>query len=214
MSRVARHVDLSLPGGRVRIRLARHDDTDALEAGFAHLSEDSRYTRFFTAMPKLSGALLGQLTEIDGVDRVAIAAFDPDRASEVGEDDDGYGIGVGRFIRPTPGGDVAELAVAVIDEYHGRGLGRILMASIVVAAQQRGVARLQAYVLTTNTAMLTMLARLGAVDHDVDDWGHGVRLLEFDVASTLAHPFFDEALITRLRWVLDPLAADTTEAPA
>jgi GNAT superfamily N-acetyltransferase len=214
MWRVARHVDFPLRGGRARIRLARHEDAGALQAGFAHLSQDSRYTRFFTAMPKLSGALLGQLTELDGVDRVAIAAFDPDRPSEVGEDDDGYGIGVGRFIRPDSGGDVAELAVAIIDEYHGHGLGRILMASIVVAAQQRGVATLQAYVLNTNSAMLTMLTRLGAVDHDVDDWGHGVRLLELGVDATLSHAFFDDELITRLRWVLDPVAAGASEATA
>jgi GNAT superfamily N-acetyltransferase len=180
---VAPHTDVPIRDGRVRIRLADHDDTPALEAGFAHLSEDSRYTRFFTAMPKLSGSILERLADVDGRNRVAIAAFDPDRPSEVGAAD-GEARGVGRYIRTGDDDEVAELSVAVIDEYHGRGIGRVLLVAVVVAAHLHDVARLQAFVLAMNSPMIGMLTELGAVDH-TDRGAYDVRLLELEVASTM-----------------------------
>jgi GNAT superfamily N-acetyltransferase len=194
-------VDLPVRDGRVRIRLADHDDTPALEAGFVHLSADSRYTRFFTAMPKLSGSVLERLADVDGRDRVAIAAFDPDRASEVGAED-GYAIGVGRYIRSTTEDDVAELSVAVIDEYHGRGIGRVLLTAVVVAAHLHGVTRLQAFVLAMNTPMITMLTELGAVDH-TDRGAYDVRLLELDVVSAIDRMGAEGDLVDQLAKVLD-----------
>jgi GNAT superfamily N-acetyltransferase len=200
MAAVVPHVDLPVRGGRVRIRLADQADTPALEAGFTHLSADSRYTRFFTAMPKLSGSVLERLSDLDGHNRVAIAAFDPDRPSDVGTDD-GYAIGVGRFIRSTTDDEVAELSVAVIDEYHGRGVGRVLLTAVVVSAHLHGVARLQAFVLATNSPMITMLTELGAVDH-TDRGAYDVRLLEIDVAATVERAATDGDLAHRLAKVL------------
>jgi GNAT superfamily N-acetyltransferase len=197
---VAPHVDLPVRDGRVRIRLADHEDTAALQAGFAHLSEDSRYTRFFTAMPKLSGSVLERLSDVDGRDRVAIAAFDPDRPSEVGAKD-GYAIGVGRYIRSVTERDVAELSVAVIDEYHGRGIGRVLLMAVVVAAHLHDVARLQAFVLAMNSPMITMLTELGAVDH-TDPGAYDVRLLELEVAPTIERAAVEGDLVHRLAKVL------------
>jgi GNAT superfamily N-acetyltransferase len=194
---MSRHLDVDVSGGRVRLRVAEPSDVDALEVGFTHLSADSRYMRFFTAMPRLSGRLLGQLSDLDGVNRLAIAAFDPDRPSEVGTDD-GAGIGVGRYVRTDD--RTAELALALIDEYHGRGIGRVLLASIVVAADVHGIVTLQAYVLPNNVAMLAMMIGLGAFDHS--DGAHDVRLLEIDVGATIAHPSLDPTLLGNLREVL------------
>jgi len=153
-------VELS-DGSRAMIRVATPEDAPALEAGFVHLSDDSRYARFFTAVPKLSGSVLRQLTELDGTKRLAIAAFDPDRASEVGTDD-GFGIAVGRLISPEDEPTVAELAVAVIDEYHGRGLGRWLVAALVAAAEKVGFTELRGFVLSTNEPMIALFKDLGA----------------------------------------------------
>jgi GNAT superfamily N-acetyltransferase len=197
---VAPHIDVPVRDGRVRIRLADHEDTPALEAGFAHLSDDSRYTRFFTAMPKLSASVLERLSDVDGRNRVAIAAFDPDRPSEVGAED-GYAIGVGRYIRTADDDDVAELSVAVIDEYHGRGIGRVLLTAVVVAAHLHEVARLQAFVLAMNSPMIGMLTELGAVDH-TDRGAYDVRLLEVDVATTIERIGGDGDLVSRLAEVL------------
>src|SRR5690606_20802796 len=121
-------------GFRVRLRQARHEDDRALQVGFTHLSEESRYARFFTAVPRLAGSLLESLTNIDGHHRMAIAAFDPTRESEVGEPD-GYGIAVARYIQADVGSPAAELAIAIIDEYQHLGLGHILLTALEVVAE-------------------------------------------------------------------------------
>ena len=61
-------------GTAVRLRLIRPDDKDRLRAGFARLSPESRYLRFFVPKSTLTDAELVYLTETDGVDHVAIGA--------------------------------------------------------------------------------------------------------------------------------------------
>lgn len=185
MAPTARSIDLPLPHGRVRIRVATPDDEPALQAGFLRLSDDSRYTRFFTAVPTLSGKVLHQLTDLDGHQRLALAAFDPDRQSEIGTDD-GMGIGVGRLMSPMAEPDVAELAVAVIDEYHGRGIGRILVSGLVAAAEHVGFREVRGFVLASNHPMNRLFLWLGAdVRHD-EEAETGVIEYSFDVATAAA----------------------------
>ncbi len=182
------HIDLTTATGlTVRIRQATPQDSAALQAGFEHLSDDSRYTRFFTAVPKLSGSLLRQLTDIDGEHTFAFAVFDPGRPSEVGPNDgpeDGYGIGVARWIRTTADPTVAELAIAVIDSYHGHRLGSLLMTGLVVSAHAHGITALSAFVLATNQAMIHLLLRLGAEHQTAEPGEYAVSsyLLGIDTA--------------------------------
>ena len=200
--------DLPLPhGGTIRIRLATPEDAPVLEAGFAHLSDDSRYTRFFTAMPKLPAAMLGRLTDLDGVSRLAIAAFDPTRASEVGTSD-GYGIGVARWVRGDDSAGAPELAMTIIDEYHRLGIGRILLDSLVVAAHSREVPSLVAYVLTSNVGMLHLLWSVGAVELEGSN-DPAVLLFEVDI-ERVVHEHLDPAR----RAVLEPVLAPVPTPPA
>jgi len=182
-------------GLAVRIRQARADDDAALRAGFAHLSNDSRYTRFFTAVPRLSGSLLRQLTDLDGRNRLAFAVFDPARDSEIGRTD-GFGIAVARFIRPDPAIPVAELALAIIDEYHRNGLGQLLIAGLIVAADTHGIEQLQAFVLATNEPMIRLLASHGARELVVEEPGAGVRSYELDVSSARDSALIDPRVVT------------------
>ena len=178
----------------VRVRQARGSDDAALRAGFTHLSEDSRYTRFFTAVPQLSGSLLRQLTDLDGENRLAFAVFDPARDSEVGAPD-GYGIAVARWIRPDPEVAVAELAVAIIDDYQGRGLGHLLIVGLLVAAERHGVEQLEAFVLASNTAMVRLLTDHGAVERILNDPDPGVRCFVLTVAEALGLATADPGVI-------------------
>ena len=179
----------------VRIRQARPDDDAALRAGFAHLSDDSRYTRFFTAVPRLSGSLLRQLTDLDGHHRLAFAVFDPARESEIGWTD-GFGIAVARFIRPDPAVPVAELALAIIDEYHGNGLGQLLLAGLIVAAEKHGIEQLQAFVLASNQPMIRLLASYGARELVVGEPAAGVRSYELDVSTAADRALIDPGVVT------------------
>lgn len=174
-------VDLA-HGVRVRLRRAEPGDRDALRAGFVHLSDDSRYRRFFTAVPKLSGVMLNQLTDLDDR-RVAVAAFDPDRPSEVGTDD-GYGVGVGRLIVTGDDPLVAEFALAVIDDYQGNGLGRTLMHCLVAVAAAMGLQRVKGFVLRSNTPMIALMGTLGAAA-TTDEVEPGVVAYEFAVSEAL-----------------------------
>ena len=51
----------------------------------------------------------------------------------------GKAVGVARFIRLEPGGDRAEAAVAVVDEWQGRGLGAALLDRLAARAGEAGI---------------------------------------------------------------------------
>jgi hypothetical protein len=77
-------------GSRVIVRPVGPDDRDAIDAGYRRLSEDSRYSRFFTVQEELTDSQLHYLTEIDHHDHEALIARD-----EVS----GEGVGIARFVR-------------------------------------------------------------------------------------------------------------------
>lgn len=137
----------------IRIRPIRPSDAPALAAGFEALSESSRYLRFHSGMRRLSDGLLRYLTEVDGVDHVALVALAPD----------GHGIGVGRFVRDRNAPDTAEIALTVADEVQGRGVGRRLLAQLAAAAETRGIRMFTARVISGNSRARRMLLGFGAV---------------------------------------------------
>ncbi len=194
-------------GFTVRLRQARHQDDRALVVGFTHLSEESRYARFFTAVPRLAGSLLESLTNVDGHSRIAIAAFDPARESEVGEPD-GYGIAVARWIQADDGSPTAELAIAIIDEYQHLGLGHVLLTALEVVAEARGIERLEAVVLASNLGMTRLLLRHGAHEVHATHPDPGIRVFALDIRAPLLGPG-DDALRDALR----PLATASHGQP-
>jgi GNAT superfamily N-acetyltransferase len=142
-------------GTKVSLRLIRPDDRENLVAGFERLSPTTRYRRFFSATARLSETMLRYFTETDGWDHVAVCASVDSRAGE------GF-VGVARFIRVADTPDTAEAAVAVIDEMQGRGLGRLLLTTMAVAARERGIKKFRAQVLPHNKPMTSLL-------HSLDD---------------------------------------------
>lgn len=93
------------------------------------------------------------LTEVDHHDHEALIALDP--AS-------GDAIGIARFVR-TSRPEVAELAVAVVDAWQGRGVGTALVELLAARALEEGVSRFSALVLTTNADMIDLMQRLGSM---------------------------------------------------
>ncbi len=161
-------------GDKVHLRLIRPTDKDLLQAGFQRMSPQSRYRRFLAAKVRLTAAELRYLTELDHVDHLAIAAehlADPDRLE---------GVGVARFVRYQSGGDVAEAAVAVIDDFQGRGLGSLLLQRLIAAARERGIIKLRFEVLSQNRPMHELLNGLArdatCIAHD-----GGVAVIDFDL---------------------------------
>lgn len=126
----------------IALRDMRPDEGDLLDALMSGLSPRSRYLRFHSPVPSLSAGMRRALLDIDGRDRVALVA----------EADDGTPVGIARTIRDRGRPDEAELAVAVIDAWHRRGIGRQLVTAVAERARTAGVRRLTARVLPENAA--------------------------------------------------------------
>lgn len=134
-----------------RLRPLRRDEPDTLDILFAGLSPHSRYLRFHTPVPRLTAAARRALLDVDQVDHIAVVAeIDPDTP-----------VGIARCVRtPARGGRGADVAVAVVDAWQGRGVGRILVEAIVERAVAAGISRLEARVLPGNVAALGLFRAL------------------------------------------------------
>jgi GNAT superfamily N-acetyltransferase len=141
-------------GSRVRLRQGRSADKQLLLRGFKRLSPESRYRRFLAARPELNEAMVRYLTEIDHHDHEAIAALD---------EKTGEGIGVARYVRDPQRRDVAEVAVTVIDDWQGKGVGTLLLEVLGARARAEGIRGFTALMLATNREMMDVLEALGPV---------------------------------------------------
>jgi GNAT superfamily N-acetyltransferase len=139
-------------GSHVAIRPVRRDDRDGLVAGFERVGPESRYRRFFTPKPELTQRDLDYLTQIDHHDHEALVAVDLATRD---------GIGVARYVRT--GDDVAEPAVLVVDDWHGRGLGTALLRELGERAQAEGIRRFEAPILASNEEVMHVVDGLGEV---------------------------------------------------
>ena len=105
-------------------------------------------------MPELSEEKVRYLTEIDHHDHEAIIALD-ERTGE--------GIGVARYVRDPQRPGVAEVAVTVIDDWQGRGLGTLLLEVLSARAREEGITTFTALMLATNQEMMDLFEALGPV---------------------------------------------------
>jgi GNAT superfamily N-acetyltransferase len=140
-------------GSRVHFRQARRTDRDLLVRGFERLSPESRYRRFLTPMHELDEKTLRYLTDLNHRDHEAIFALD----------ESGEGVGVARYVRSGVRPDTAEVAVAVVDGWQGRGLGTLLLQAISVRARDEGVRTFTALMLASNHEMMDLFEHLGPV---------------------------------------------------
>ncbi len=148
-------------GAEVIVRPIRREDAPLLLEGFAeHFGEQSRYQRFLSFKRILTPREIQYFTDIDHDGHEAIGALDPTT---------GEGIGIARFVRPAPGADTAEAAVAVTDEWQGRGLGGLLLERLGARARELGVREFTASLLTSNRAMLALFERLGKMEVHRED---------------------------------------------
>jgi RimJ/RimL family protein N-acetyltransferase len=141
-------------GGQIVVRPIRPEDRGEVAEGIRRLSPESRYRRFFTPASHLTDSQLTYLTEVDHHDHEAIIAFEPQT---------GHGIGVARFVRSAEDEERAEVAVAVADSWHGRGVATALLQRLTERARGEGVRRFSAEILAENRPMLELIDDLGTV---------------------------------------------------
>ena len=140
-------------GSKVLIRQVQPADAPLLADGFARLSLKSRYMRFLTGKRELSPAELRYFTDVDHHDHEALAALDHA---------DGRGVGIARYIRHAEDPQAAEIAVTIVDDWQGRGLGTELLARLSGRARQEGIHRFTALVADDNMAMAGLLRNMSA----------------------------------------------------
>jgi len=146
----------SSPDGQFyTIRAIRPEDADRLQEFVRHLSEESRYFRFVSALAELTPRMLVRYTQIDYDRELALVAV-------VGTGTPGEEriVGVVRYLL-NPDGTSCEFAVAIADDWQGRRLGATLMGAIVDAARTKGLHRIEGYVLANNAKMLGLMSRVG-----------------------------------------------------
>src|SRR3954453_23588563 len=129
-------VELS-DGSCIVIRPVTGEDRRLLLAGFARFGERSRMQRVMGVKVKLTEAELAFFTEVDQHDHVALGALDAKT---------GDGVGIGRFVRLEPGGNVAEAAISVVDAWQGRGVAKALLRALACRAEEEGVEHFEATV--------------------------------------------------------------------
>jgi RimJ/RimL family protein N-acetyltransferase len=115
--------------------------------------------RFFTPVHDLPEGVRARLRDIDGTINGAVIAFDAATIDETHPE--GRPVGVARWMG-NPSGP-PELAVTVIDEYHGHGVGSRMTDLLMVLARRRGIRRILADVLRENVAMRALCNRYRSV---------------------------------------------------
>lgn len=140
-------------GRRITVRPVLPQDADIMQAFVRDLSDASRRNRFFRTLHELPEDLLARFTQVDYRQHLALVAevFDGGVETIVGE---------ARYVvEDDPA--VAEFAIAVADDWQGRGIGALLLRRLSAQATAAGLSVLYGQTLCSNRAMHRLARRSG-----------------------------------------------------
>ncbi len=136
----------------VRIRPICPGDADALRRFYVGLSAAGRQWRFLGTR---SGLREAQANHLCAVDHVHADAFVATVGSDGGERIVGY------LCHERVESGVEEVAVAVADEWQGKGIGGELYHAALISAESRGIRQLEATLLSYSTRVRCLLSGAG-----------------------------------------------------
>ena len=157
------------PGGALVLRVLEPDDGHLVQEVFDHLSPRSRERRFLAPKPVLTRSDLRQLLAIDHHDHEALVALRPE----------GRPVGIARFVRDRDRPDTAEVAVAVVDAWQGRGVGTLLATDLSERAREVAVTRFSMMMAHDNEAAVRLLHRAAG---EIERVGWDAGVVEFLVS--------------------------------
>jgi GNAT superfamily N-acetyltransferase len=160
-------------GQQVLIRPIRPDDKWRLQEGLKQLSLETVRRRFLAAKPRFSSSELRYLTEVDGVNHIALVAI----LVETGQL-----VASARAVRDPEDPECAEWAIVVADPLQGHGLGTRLMQALVDVARAQGIHRFSALIAGENRAVARLLAHAQA-QYLRDEISGGFRHVLVDLAA-------------------------------
>lgn len=136
-------------GTTIEIRPAGPDDLEAVFRFHQGMSPDNLYLRFFSMSKRAAEQEAQRVCRPPGATHAALLALLGDQV-----------VGLASY-EPTATQGVAEVAFAVADDMHGRGIATLLLEHLVSVGQSRQVEAFTATTLPENTAMLRVFADAG-----------------------------------------------------
>jgi RimJ/RimL family protein N-acetyltransferase len=159
-------------GTNVPVRRIRAEDAAALQRLVGRSSDRSIELRFLGSLKELSDEMARRFADVDGKDRFALVALDPENSDDI--------VGVVRYGREGDD-DGAEYAALIEDRFQGRGLGIGLTKKLIGAARENGIGHLYALVMRENVRMLSLLRSLDLPERI--RWQDGAERVEIDLQS-------------------------------
>jgi len=138
-------------GGAILIRPIRPEDEALYAPFFAEVTDQDLRLRFFAPIKEFSHAFVARLTQLDYARAMAFVAIDASSRAM---------LGVVR-LHADANYDTAEFAVLVRSDFKGRGLGWLLMQTMIDYAGAEGLQTVEGQVLQDNVTMLNMCRELG-----------------------------------------------------
>jgi acetyltransferase len=154
-------------GTEVVIRPIRPEDEPTMVKFHGTLSERSVYLRYFHLMNLSQRVAHERLTRICFIDYDREMALVADRRDpQTGEHEI---LGVGRLTKIFGAND-AEVAVLVSDQFHGQGLGKELLARLLIVGADEKLSALKADILPDNRDVMRICEKLGfTLRHSLED---------------------------------------------
>ncbi len=141
-------------GRQLLLRPIRPEDENTLGDLLNSLAAEDSRMRFFDTMRKLPRTQLARFTQIDYEREMALVAIERDASGRE------HSLGEVRVVAD-PDNFVAEFALVVSSSLKGKGLGRLLMDSIIDYARSRGIHELRGETLAGNLRMLGLARHCG-----------------------------------------------------
>ena len=141
-------------GGSLTLRPIRPEDEAQHLAFLSRVDPEDVRLRVFQTRRSIEHSELARLTQIDYDREIALLAVAP------GPDGVEETLGVVRALSD-PDHTRAEFGILVRSDLKGKGLGGLLMRTLIATLQDQGVQRLEAAVLKENTGMIGLMRKLG-----------------------------------------------------
>jgi acyl-CoA hydrolase/N-acetylglutamate synthase-like GNAT family acetyltransferase len=135
-------------GELVTIRPAKPVDERRIQEHFYNLEKKDIISRFFHEKKSFVRDEVEGVSQIDYKNNLTIVAV-------VGEFGFGRVVGIGEYLLD-PAKNMAEVAFSISKDFQGKGLGKILMKKLGMAARENGIAGLFAYTAPYNQAMIKL----------------------------------------------------------
>jgi acetyltransferase len=147
---------ITLPGPlRLHVRPLCRGDRGSIVELDNHLSRRTRYLRFLSPLPAIPDYVLNRLVCLDyWRDLALVAAVESAQRPEI--------VALASYGAIDQSATV-EVGAVVGDDWQRRGIGTILAASVLEAAEARGFDRFVAHLLSENDASRALIRRVGCV---------------------------------------------------